>query len=204
MITILEHKNRRYLTGIFANKPQAIAHLQKIEEESNYSKDDFLLIETQLPFYPIYIIEGLEPTFIYTDKQSDIIDLLKRTNENRKDDNHHIYYNIYRISENDSTPYWGSDSMGMLEHYHINNSDLDHFQKTGFPDFFGAYDNLFHQLQHQIQQLTTQQKATPNNPIIQNQINEIQQALQTLRFFEKHHLAINEIEKVITLGMDRK
>jgi len=199
MITSIEHKNRRYLTGIFANKSQAIAHHQKMKEEEKDPKDNFLLIDTNLPFYPIYLIEGLEKTFIYTDDQTHIIDLLKRTSQNRKTDPDHIYYNIYRITENDYCPYLGSDSMGMLEHYHINNKDLDYFEKTGFPDFFGHYDNLLRQLEQQAHNLTTQLKTNPNDKILENQHNEVNQVLNILKTFNRYHVDTNSIDKIIPL-----
>ena len=193
MIVSIEHKSRRFLTGIF-NNPEALeAYWQELS-----NPDQFIKVETQLPHYPIYIIEGWENRpFRYTASQAEVMEIVKQCPIEEDEDN--VYFNLYRIKEDWRPPMAGTDYMGVLEHYHIDQWHLDILKTELSPGFFGVFDGLLRELRVRKVNLEAALLADPGDLILKNQLQEVKRALVLFQASDATWLDPLEIENAVRI-----
>ena len=121
MITAIEHIEGKFVAAISSSMDGARRFLERCKDA-----EQFRLVETALPYFPIYLVEGNSggARFTYTDSQSTIASLLSETKEHREDEDA-IYFNVYRIRGPFTPDEAGRDLMGLLLHRHIDNDALD-------------------------------------------------------------------------------
>ncbi|MFB6364331.1 hypothetical protein ACFCP7_09735 [Paenibacillus elgii] len=125
MYIIEAHNNiMAWISGIFQDEEAAMQYSDSIPDEL---KDYQRIISISTLNYPFYIVEEGK-TFRYLN-HVDVEGLLD--NINKLDDEDYVYFNLYFITEDYRPRKPGTDYMGILNHLHINNGFLEHYQAYG-------------------------------------------------------------------------
>lgn len=112
------NKKQNYITGIFEDIDSSMNYYNLIPDDIRSS---FEIINITLQF-PFYIIEE-KNQFYFIDDIKKV--LIKFKNIIPKYEHHTVYFNIYKVYEELNPNEVGKDIMGLLEHYHIDNSFLE-------------------------------------------------------------------------------
>jgi hypothetical protein len=104
--------DRRWISGIFQDRNNAIAYIESIPPEIKPPE----LREFIIDCYPVYLLEakGIEFTLYKEADLNAYINTLKL-----QDDNDYWYCNIYRLEEDWQSPRPGTDWMGEIRHTHL-------------------------------------------------------------------------------------
>jgi hypothetical protein len=125
-VFVIEAKrgNLRWISGVFKDDADATRFLERIPDEL---AEHQRLYEVPLKSYPVFIIE--EKRFELASEAA-VAERLAAIKEVA--DDLYVYFNIYRLTEDYEPDPPGSDYMGELEHYHVDNRFLADYRVHGF------------------------------------------------------------------------
>lgn len=83
--------------------------------------------------YPFYICDdGAEGFRFFLTEAQVVAELKQYAKERRREDEDWCYTNLYRITDDCCPNLPGTDYMGVLPHYHVDNRTLERVEKDGF------------------------------------------------------------------------
>ncbi len=116
---------RPYLSGIFKSVNDADNYLNQYPDDikENTSKESITLE------YPFFITED-HNGFTYLN-ENEVIALMKNFELNMVEDDDYCYTNLYLVEEDYFCKKPGKDYMGIIQHWHIQNSSLKQIKQCG-------------------------------------------------------------------------
>ncbi|WP_079913011.1 hypothetical protein [Paenibacillus sp. 32352] len=123
---IIEAHNgsRTWISGILRDEEAAKDYFNSIPEDLRKFQS---IISVSKLSYPFYIVEERK-SFRYVNR-ADVEGLFDRIS--KLDDEDHVYFNLYFITQDYRHSEPGVDYMGILNHIHIDNRFLKNYQRYG-------------------------------------------------------------------------
>lgn len=116
---------RVWVSGIFEDESIALKYLNSITAENMRGRHR--IEQADALSFPFYIIEE-KRSFTYLNQS----ETLKRLDDIvQVEDDDHVYFNLYYITQCYQPPEPGIDYMGSLNHVHIDNRLLEWYQQDG-------------------------------------------------------------------------
>ena len=112
-----------YISGVFDNIDVA----EKTVKQYKLEGVKFSIEEISAKKFPVYIVEH-ERDFLLTGDNVDVVDFAKKELKQNEDE---CYFNLYIVDKKSKWNVKGEDSMGALEHLHVDDRILNEI-KTNF------------------------------------------------------------------------
>lgn len=122
MISIEKTSGRKYIAGIFKTNKKAFEHFSVIS-----NKEEFNFVEYADFSFPFYVIEK-DNIFVYFNNKETVIEWLKNITVVPHDEEFE-YGTLYIFDKEYLTDDLNKDNMGVLDHIHIDNSNINDFNK---------------------------------------------------------------------------
>jgi len=120
---------RRWISGVFRSKVAADEYLCLIPDQA---RGKHFVLDLAGLSYPLYVCEDGVKGFRFLTEAEVVADLKQYATEQRQKSEDWCYTNLYRIEDDWCPRLPGTDYMGVLPHYHVNNWTLDRVEQEGF------------------------------------------------------------------------
>jgi len=120
---------RRWISGVFRSKVAADAYLSLI---SVSARGKHSVLDLAGLSYPLYVCEDGTEGFCFLTEAEVVADLKQYATERRQESEDWCYTNLYRMTDDWRPCQPGTDYMGALPHYHVDNWTLDRVEQDGF------------------------------------------------------------------------
>lgn len=123
--------NRRWISGIFQDRDNAIAYMESIPPDIKPPDLRAFRIES----YPVFLLEakGVEFTLY---KEADINEYIKNIILEDDEDEDRLYANIYYLEEDWQSSRPGTDWMGAIRHTHLDDRGILRVRDSGMASEF--------------------------------------------------------------------
>jgi hypothetical protein len=121
--------SRRWVCGVFRSQAATDAYLALIPAPSRAKHSVLDLADLS---YPFYICDDGAQGFRFLTEAQVVAELKQYAKERRREDEDWCYTSLYRITDDCCPNLPGTDYMGALPHYHVDNRMLERVEKDGF------------------------------------------------------------------------
>jgi len=124
---LITKKSLEYISGVFSSKKDSREYLANMDSDS---REKTKIIEVKKE-YPFFLTEDHLGFRFFSNKEIgyEIDKFIRDRSSEQKD---HVYTNLYLLESDFIPKFAGTDQMGILPHYHVDDEILNIINKRGF------------------------------------------------------------------------